>query len=442
MNEAAWIGVYGFGLMLGMVAINVPVGFAMGLSGLVGLYWLIGLSGAMNALGVVASGEFVKYGLAVVPLFVMMGAAASGSGMSQGLYRLANASMGHRPGGLAMATIGSSAMFGAVCGSSLATAATMAKVAMPEMRRHKYDDAFAAGSVAAGGSLGILIPPSIIMIVYALITETPLFALFVAAVIPGLLAVASYLVVIRILVWRNPAKGPPSVRATWREQGREAVSALPVLALFTIVLGGIYGGVFTPTEAAAIGAVGGMAYLVYAVRGRFAPVSTVLLETVSTTAMIFIIVIGAGIFSFFLSFSGLPRVFAGAIQALDLPPFVILLVIMLMYLILGCFMESLGMMILTVPILFPLIQSLAPQLGMTAAESAIWFGIFVVVVVEIGLLTPPLGLNVFVMKGAISDISLLTIYRGVLPFWMMDILRLLALMFFPAIVLYLPRLMN
>ncbi|RAI02063.1 C4-dicarboxylate ABC transporter permease [Acuticoccus sediminis] len=441
MTPDSWTGVAGFAFMLVLIAFNVPIGVAMGIAGVVGLTALSGVDSALNTLGIVASGEFVNYNLSVVPLFVLMGVAASASGMSRGLYRLANAAVGHRTGGLAMATIGSSAMFSAVCGSSLATAATMAKVAMPEMRRHGYDDRLGSGAVAAGGALGILIPPSVILIVYSLITETPLFDLFAAALIPGLITVAGYLLVIALIVWFRPAQGPASPWQGWTALLAATRYALPVIALFMLVLGGIYGGVFTPTEAAAIGAIGALIYLLVQV-GFDRPVLTaVALETIATTAMIFIIIIGAGVLTFFLSFSGLPRVFAGAVAGLDVSPYVILIAIMVCYLILGCFMESLGIITLTVPVLFPLVQALAPELGMTAAESAVWFGIFVVIAVEIGMLTPPLGLNVFVIKGAIKDIELATIFRGVVPFWIFDVVRLTVLAMVPSITLFLPRLL-
>ena len=309
----------------------------------------------------------------------------------------------------------------------------MAKVAMPEMRRHGYDDRLASGAVAAGGALGILIPPSVILIVYSLITETPLFDLFAAALIPGLITVVGYLFVIGVVVWLRPDQGPPTPWQGWHSLRSALRFALPVIVLFTVVIGGIYGGIFTPTEAAAIGAVGALIYLLTQKGLNPDAWRNVALETIVTTVMIFIIIIGAGVLTFFLSFSGLPRVFAGAVTALDVSPFVILFAIMLCYLILGCFMESLGIITLTVPVLFPLIQSLAPELGMTAAESAVWFGIFVVIAVEIGMLTPPLGLNVFVIQGAIRDIELSTIFRGVVPFWIFDVARLTLLVKIPSI---------
>ncbi|MBN9672991.1 TRAP transporter large permease [Roseibium aggregatum] len=441
MTHNAWIGAAGFGLMMVLIGLNVPIGIAMGIAGFAGLVVLAGMDSALNTVGIVGSGQFVSYNLSVVPLFVLMGVAASHSGMSQGLYRLANSAVGHRTGGLAMATIGSSAMFSAVCGSSLATAATMARVAMPEMRKYGYDDRLGTGAIAAGGSLGILIPPSVILIVYSLITETPLFDLFAAALIPGLIAVAGYISVIALIVWFKPEQGPATPWQGWRALALATRHALPVIALFLVVLGGIYGGIFTPTEAAAIGALGALVYLISQVGFDRDILRHVMLDTISTTAMIFIIIIGAGILSFFMSFSGLPRVFAGAVASLDVSPYWILVAIIVCYLILGCFMESLGIITLTVPVLFPLIKALAFDLGMTPAEAAVWFGIFVVVAVEIGMLTPPLGLNVFVIQGTVRDVELATVFRGVVPFWIFDVIRLTLIAFIPALSLFLPRLL-
>ncbi len=438
MTDAAWTGVWGFALMLGMIGFGIPIGFAMGIAGIVGLTLLAGFTSALNTVGIVGSGNFVNYSLSVVPLFVLMGVATAASGMSERLYALANTLVGRRRGGLASATIGSAAMFSAVCGSSIATAATMAKIAMPEMRRHAYDDGLASGAIAAGGALGILIPPSIILIVYSLITETPLLDLFAAALVPGLIAAASYVLVIEVAVRLNPRLGPAAAGEARMALGRALLRSVPVVVLFLVVLGGIYGGVFTPTEAAAVGAFAAFAYLAVVSRFDLARMRDVLVESVVTTVMIFTIVIGAGIFSFFLAFSGLPQTFAGAVSGLDLPPVAIALAIMVVYLVLGCFMESLGMMILTVPVLFPLVEAIAPGLGMTTAEAAVWFGVFVVIAVEIGLMTPPLGLNVFVIKGAIGDIRTGTIFRGVLPFWSMDVARLVLLILAPPVALWLP----
>jgi tripartite ATP-independent transporter DctM subunit len=435
----AWIGLGGFGALLGLILLDIPIGIAMGVVGLVGLTLLIGPDGAFATLKVVGHGDLMSYGLSVVPLFVLMGVFAAHAGLSAQLFRAANAFLGHRRGGLTVATIAAAAGFSAICGSSLATAATMGKVALPEMRRYGYEPGFSAGTVAAGGTLGILIPPSIMMIVYSIITETPLLGLFAGALVPGLMAVGFYVAAILLVTARRPDIAPPSVRLGWGARLRGLRDAGAVIAIFILVIGGIYGGLFTPTEAASVGAfLTGAVFL--ATQGLdLAAMREVLLETAGTTAMIFLIVIGAGLFSFFLSFSGLPRVFAGAVTGLGLPPIAIMMAIVALYLVLGCFMDSLGMMILTVPVLFPLVQELAPDLGMSRGEAAIWFGIVVVIAIEIGLMTPPLGLNVFIIQGVAPDIPVTAIFRGVVPFWLADVARLVVLILIPALVLWFPR---
>ncbi len=440
MTDQALTGLYGFGVLLGLVGLGVPIGLAMGLVGIGGLWMLLGPAGAFNALGIMAAGNLASASLVVVPLFVLMGLLAGKAGLSAQLFQAANAFVGHIRGGLTMATIGACAGFGAICGSSLATAATMSKVALPEMRRHGYSDRLATGSIAAGGTLGILIPPSIMLILYAIITETPLGDLFIAALVPGLMAVAFYIIAIAIVTTLNPAAGPPGPRSDWSARLRGLRAAGGVTVLFLVVIGGIYGGVFTPTEAAAVGAFGTLLFFV-ARRGLdWQGLREVLLETAGTTAMIFLIVIGAALFSFFMSFSGLPRVFAGAVLDLGLTPLMILFAIMALYLVLGCFIDSIGMMTLTVPILLPLVVAIAPDLGMTPREAAIWFGVFVIIAIEIGLLTPPFGLNVFIIKGTAPGLTLGTIYAGVVPFWLADVLRLTLLILFPVLTLYLPSL--
>ena len=439
MTWQAWTGLGGFGVLLALILLNVPIGVAMGVIGLGGLALLIGTDGAINTLKVVGLGDLMSYSLSVVPLFVLMGIFAAQAGLSSQLFRAANAFLGHRRGGLTVATICASAGFSAICGSSLATAATMGKVALPQMRAYGYAPGFSAATVAAGSTLGILIPPSIMMIIYSIITETPLLGLFAGALLPGLLAVAFYVAAVLAVTAMRPGIAPASARIGWHERMVGLRNAAGVIAIFLIVIGGIYTGFFTPTEAASVGAfLTGIYFLV--MRGLdVAGLRDVALEAAGTTAMIFLIVIGAGLFSFFMSFSGLPRLFAGTIAQLGLSPILILFAIMALYLVLGCFMDSLGMMILTVPVLFPLVQGLAPQFGLTAGDAAIWFGIIVVIAIEIGLMTPPLGLNVFVIQGVAPDIPVMDIFRGVVPFWLVDIVRLAALILFPALVLWFPQ---
>lgn len=440
MTEQAWMGIYGFGVLLALVGFGVPVGLAMGLVGFGGLWLILGLTPAFNTLGIMASSNLASASLVVVPLFVMMGLLAGYAGMSTQLFRAANAFIGHIRGGLTMATIATCAGFGAICGSSLATAATMSKVALPEMRRHGYDDSLATGTIAVGSTLGILIPPSIMLILYAIITETPLGDLFIAALVPGLMAIIFYILTIFIVTFLNPSAAPAGPRSNWRTRLQGLRDIGGVTFLFMIVIGGIYGGVFTPTEAAAVGAFGTFLFFIARCGLDWNGLRGVLLETAGTTAMIFLIVIGASLFSFFMSISGLPRVFASAVIDLGLSPLMILFTIMALYIVLGCFIDSIGMMTLTVPILLPLVVSIAPDLGMTPRDAAIWFGIFVIIAIEIGLVTPPFGLNVFIIKGTAPGLTLTTIYLGVIPFWLADVIRLVLLILFPVLTLYLPSL--
>lgn len=440
MTEQAWLGIYGFGVLLALVGFGVPVGLAMGLVGFGGLWLILGLTPAFNTLGIMASSNLASASLVVVPLFVMMGLLAGYAGLSTQLFRAANAFIGHIRGGLTMATIATCAGFGAICGSSLATAATMSKVALPEMRRHGYDDSLATGTIAVGSTLGILIPPSIMLILYAIITETPLGDLFIAALLPGLMAIVFYILTIAIVTFLNPSAAPAGPRSNWRARLQGLRDIGGVTLLFLVVIGGIYGGVFTPTEAAAVGAFGTFLFFIARCGLDWQGLRGVLLETAGTTAMIFLIVIGAGLFSFFMSISGLPRVFAAAVIDLGLPPLMILFTIMALYIVLGCFIDSIGMMTLTVPILLPLVVSIAPDLGMTPRDAAIWFGIFVIIAIEIGLVTPPFGLNVFIIKGTTPGLTLTTIYLGVIPFWLADVVRLVLLILFPVLTLYLPSL--
>lgn len=443
MSFDAWIGVAGFVFLLLTILSGVPIGVAMAVVGLLGLWILIDGLGALSVLKIIGLQDLTNYNLSVIPLFIIMGMFAARAGLSARLFGAAHTFVGHYRGGLTFATIGASAAFSAVCGSSLATAATMAKVALPEMAAKKYEDGFAAGTVAAGGTLGILIPPSIMLLLYAITTETSIVDLFAAALVPGGLAVLFYLLAIIAVTRLRPESAPASAKSSWRERLRGLKDAGAVIALFLLVIGGLYSGLFTPVESAAVGAVATILYFV--ISGQASDTNNLketVLECAGTSVMIFLIVIGAGVFSFFMAISGLPGVFAKVIISADLPPYAILFAIVFIYLILGSFMDSIGMMILTIPVIFPLIQELAPDIGMTVADAAIWFGIFVVIVIEIGLMTPPLGLNVFVIHGAARHIPLSAIYRGVIPFWIADIARLFLIIVFPGIALWLPKLLG
>jgi C4-dicarboxylate transporter DctM subunit len=354
--------------------------------------------------------------------------------MARELYRAAYVFLGHRRGGLAMSTIAACGMFSAICGSSLATAATMSKVSMPEMRRYKYDDSLATASIAAGGTLGILIPPSVMLVIYGFLTEQSVGKLFVAGVLPGLLGILFYILAVVFVVTRNPALGPAGERSNWRERFMALRDVWTTLGLFIFVIGGIYAGMFTPTEASGMGAAG--ALLIAWRRGalRDGALMQVLRETTITTAKLFFILFGALIFSNFVNRAGLPDGLISIVNAFDLSPLGVIFIILLIYVLLGCVFESLSMILLTVPIFAPVVANLGFDL--------IWFGILVVVVTEISLITPPIGLNVFVLKGVLKDVSVSTIFKGVTPFWVADIIRLILLAAVPSIALFLPSMMG
>lgn len=427
------ISIIGFAAVLGLAFMRMPLGLALGLVGFVGFAELSSYRAAISnaARLVIDSGQ--SYGLSVVPLFILMGLMVERGGMAKELYRAAYVFLGHRKGGLAMSTVVACGMFSAICGSSLATAATMSKVSMPEMRRYKYHDSLATASIAAGGTLGILIPPSVILVIYGLMTETSVGKLFIAGVLPGLLGVLFYLMAVLFVVTRNPAAGPVGERSSWGERLMALRDVWTTLGLFIFVIGGIYGGLFTPTEAAGMGAAG--AILIAWRRGALTIASAmdVLRETALTSAKLFVVLFGALIFSNFVNRAGLPAGLIELVTSFDVSPLGVIFIILLVYVALGCVFESLSMILLTVPIFAPLVEGLGFDL--------IWFGILVVVVTEISLITPPIGLNVFVLKGVLKDVSVKTIFKGVTPFWVADIFRLLLLALVPAISLFLPSMM-
>src|SRR4051794_21943169 len=363
-------------------------------------------------------------------MFVLMGYLAGEAKLSEALYRACNAWLGHRRGGLALATIGGCCAFAAICGSSLATAATMAQIALPEMRRYNYDDRLATGAVAAGGTIGILIPPSIIMVIYGLLTETSISKLFLAGFLPGLLTVAGFMITIAVMTRIDPRLGPPAARATQRERFLVLRDVWGPAALFLLVIGGLYIGVFSPTEAAGIGAVGAFALGILNRGFDRAALASALLDTVRTTAMIFTILIGAILFNNFLILASMPTLVSSWITGLPLGKTAILFVIIGMYFILGCLLDSLAMILLTIPIVFPIINALG--------YDPVWFGIIIVMVVELGLITPPIGMNVFVIKGIARDVPLGTIFRGVTPFIVAQIALIALLIAFPGLALWLP----
>jgi tripartite ATP-independent transporter DctM subunit len=423
-------GLLGFAAMFALMALRVPIAVAMGIVGFVGFAFMRSWPAAMSS----AAGEFTDVGaytLSVVPLFVLMGNFVTRAGMSRDLYQAAYAFIGHRRGGLALSTIAACAGFGAICGSSLATTATMARVAMPEMQRFNYSTAFAAGTVCAGATLGILIPPSVIMVIYGIMTEQSIGALFAAGVIPGLVAMGFYMLASVWVTSRHPEYGPPGERASWAERLKAMRSIWGVVLLFAIVMGGMYGGFFTPTEAAGVGAMGGFLFAL-ARRSLTLPVlRDVLVESARTSAMLFLIVIGASLFANFLNFTELPNALKDFVTQFQIHPIVVIVAICAIYVVLGTAMESLSMMLLTVPIFFPLVTSLG--------FDPVWFGILVVCVIEISLITPPVGMNIFVLSSVMPQVPTTTIWRGVVPFIYADILRMSVLIAFPSITLFLPK---
>lgn len=428
------IGVGGFLVALGLIFLRVPVAVAMGLVGVVGFAIVNGFFGVSFVMGAAPFEAVFPYGLSVVPLFVLMGVVTAHSGLSRSLYKAVNAFVGHRRGGLAMATVGACAGFGAISGSSLATVATMCRVSLPEMRRHGYDDRLAAGSIAAGGTLGVLIPPSILLVLYGILTELSIGRLFLAALLPGALATLLYMAAVSVQTRLNPSLGPAAERMPWGERLVVLKDVWGIVLLFALVLGGIYLGWFSPTEAAAVGAFGAFAIALLRRQLSLSVFRTCLTETAGTTGMIFFILIGAAVFNYFIETTNLPQMLVAAAQGADLNRYVVLALVMLFYLVLGCFMDSLSMILLTVPFVFPLVEAMD--------FNGIWFGILLVTVAELGLITPPVGMNLFVLQGVAPELRMQTIVRGVAPFLAADLVRLVILIALPPIALWLPSLVS
>ncbi|WP_306030980.1 TRAP transporter large permease [Stappia sp. MMSF_3263] len=428
----------GFAVLLVLIFLKMPVAFAMALVGIAGFALMRGLDASLAMTGTLVFDAGLAYSLSVVPLFIFMGNVLARSGVSHGLYAVANHATARMRGGLAMASVIACGGFSAVCGSSLATAATMSKVAMPSMRRYGYADSLAAGSIAAGGTLGILIPPSVILIIYGLLTESDIGKLFIAGIVPGLVGLVFYLLAVQVAVWRNPGLAPPATDLEPLTR-RDGLGVAALALLFAIIMVGIYGGFFTPTEAAGIGA--GTAIPISALFGRLklSALLEAIGESARATAMIFALIIGADIFTNFVNFAGLPDALSEAVTGLDVSPWLVILAIVAVYILLGCVLESLSMILLTVPVFYPLVSNLDFGSGMLADPELvlIWFAIVVVVVTEISLITPPVGLNVFVLRSVLEDVSLTTIFRGVTPFWIADIFRLALLIAVPWISLWL-----
>ena len=433
------VALIGFAILIVLVFLRLPIAFAMGLVGACGFAYLSGWWPSLAMVGTLCSEVALSYSLSVVPMFILMGNLVSKAGLSSELFAASHAFLGHRRGGLSMATIVACGGFSAICGSSLATAATMAKVAYPEMRRFGYAESLSTASIAAGGTLGILIPPSVILVIYGIMTETSIRELFAAGFLPGFLGMILYLFAVQYVVWRNPEAGPRVAKLSWKERIQALKGVWGTLLLFILVIGGIYGGIFTPTEAAGIGA--GGAFLLAFARGirDLQSYFEVFVDSARTSAMLFTVLFGALIFSNFVNRAGLPDGLLSLVTGFDVTPLTVIFLITLIYIILGCIFESLSMLLLTIPIFYPVVQGL-DYAGMNETAILVWFGIIAVVVTEISLITPPVGLNVFVLSAVLKDVKTTTVFKGVTPFWCVDIIRLVVLIFLPGIVMLLPNL--
>lgn len=431
------LGFWSFPILLGLIFLRAPIGLAMFLMGLLG--WIFAMNGNPTPILAKLKSEtyttFSNYSLTIIPMFLLMGQFATLSGMSTALFKAAESFLGHRRGGVAMASVGACAGFGAICGSSLATAATMSRVALPELKRYGYSGGFSTATLAAGGTLGILIPPSVILVIYAIITEQNIAKLFLAAFIPGILAAIGYVITISIYVRLYPDSAGTRAAVPMAERWKALAETWPVLAIFALVVGGIYAGWFTPTEGAAVGAAGTGLVALMGGNLTWRVLGEALIGTAKTTAMIFFIVLGASLYNNFLALSGAPQWLADFVLSQGFTPILVLSVILLFYLIFGCVMDSLSMILLTVPIFFPVISGL--DFGMTPEHVAIWFGILVLIVVEVGLITPPVGMNLFIINAMDRETPMTETYKAVLFFVGSDIFRVILLVAFPAITLFL-----
>jgi tripartite ATP-independent transporter DctM subunit len=424
------VAVIGFVVLFILMLARVPVGMAMGLVGVGGFSYLVNGDAALKIIGHTSMRTVTDYTFGVIPMFLLMGAFVSNSGMSRELFRAANAFLGHLKGGLGIATIAACAGFAAISGSSVATAATFSTVAYPEMRRFNYPQSFATGVIAAGGTLGAMLPPSTVLAVYGIITEQDIGKLFVAGILPGALAAAMYMITVTLIGLARPGFLPSGPKSSWSERIAAVRDVWATLLLFIFVIGGLYGGLFTPTEAGGMGA--GGAFIIGVLRGRLdrADIRRSLLQATRTAAAVFTVLIGALLFGYFLTVTQTPQKVTEFLTGLGIGRYGVLGLIMLMYLVLGCLMDALAMVILTVPIIFPVIK----ELGF----DPIWFGVIIVMTVELGLIHPPVGMIVFVIKSVIQDVTFATIFRGVLPFILTDLVRLIILIAFPIIALWLP----
>jgi len=423
----------GFGALTVLLLLGVPIAFGMLIVGVGGIVSVLGLDPALGLLGQIPVSQTASYELSVVPMFILMGAFVARSGIAADLYDACHALIGHKRGGLAMATIIACGGFAAVCGSSVATAATFSRIAYPSMRRYGYHEGLAAAAICAGGTLGILIPPSVIMVIYGVMTGTDVAKLFIAGLVPGVLAIALYALTVQVLVWRNPSAGPRAERIPLAQAMGAISHVWPVLMLFALVMGGLYFGAFTATEGGAVGAAGAFFFALF--RGKLSgkDVMDCAVETARTTGALFAILIGALMFSQFMNFAGLPAALKDAVTAFGVEPLLVITMILLLYIVLGTFFEELSMILLTVPIFYPLVVGLG--------FDPIWFGIVIVMVVELGLISPPVGMNLFVVQSMLKT-PIGTLWRWITPFAAVDVLRLAIVVLVPQIVMFLPRLMK
>jgi tripartite ATP-independent transporter DctM subunit len=433
MIDGFTLAMVGLGAIFVLILLHVPIGIAMAGVGFLGVLEFTNMRAALAVASTEVSSAIGNEGFAVIALFLLMGAFASVAGLSSDVFRLANAFVGHRRGGLAQATVAGCGGFGAVCGSSVATTATMARVALPEMTKRNYQPHFSAGAIASGGTLGILIPPSVLMVLYAVLTENSPLTLFAAGLLPGLIAIVFYFLAVEIYVRINPTAGPAGDRLTWRERGIIVLQSWRAITIITAVAVGIYSGVFTVTEAASVGASLTLIFAVFSGQMTWRIFIDNLLETAGNTCLIFVIIIGANIFRSFMAYTRAPEVLVDWIAVVGFEPFAIILLLMVMYIILGSIFDTVAAMVITLPFVYPLVVD-------TLGYNAIWWGIMMVMVMEVGMITPPIGINVFVLHGVAKSLSLTQIYRGIAPFLVADFARLLLIAAFPILALWLPEL--
>ncbi len=424
------VAITGFVVLFILMLLRVPVGMAMGLVGVTGFGYIVGAEPALKLIAQTSMRTVTDYTFGIIPMFLLMGQFASNSGMSRELFRAANSFFGHVRGGLGLATVAACGGFAAISGSSVATAATFSTIAYPEMRRYGYPQSFSTGVIAAGGTLGVMLPPSTVLTVYGLITQQDIGKLFIAGILPGVLAATMYMITIAIIGMARPGYLPTGPRASWATRLSALKDVWATLLLFIFVIGGLYGGYFTPTEAAGMGA--GGAFLIGVARGRLSrkDILASLLGATRTAAAVVTVLIGALLFGYFLTVTQTPQKVTEFLTGLGLGRYGVLVLIMIMYLILGCLMDAMAMIILTIPIIFPVITHLG--------FDPIWFGVIIVMTVELGLIHPPVGMNVFVIKSVVQDVNFSTIFAGVIPFVVTDIIRLAILIIFPIIALFLP----